>query len=141
MADTAPPTPPPGPIKFPATNAAGGPRPLVLTCRRRSMSKSPYEISETSVAARESIKAVVLSSSTQYQVVDVVVCLPLCKALEIMLVAALACGTRRLIKVLLPAPDGPSTSVMRPCSASFSLSKSSVWLRKPNGSTWQPKSR
>ena len=61
MADT----PVPGPIKFPAPTA-GGLRPLVLTRRRRGMSKSPYEISETSAVARQEIKAVVAATRTPF---------------------------------------------------------------------------
>src|SRR5260370_2782459 len=56
----------------------------------------------------ESISAVVRSSSIQYQLVVVVVCLPEFSACEISLVAARAPGTSRLIKVLLPEPDGRS---------------------------------
>lgn len=70
MADTTPPIPPsgttPGPIKFPVTNPGGAPRPLVLTRRRRGMSKSPYEVSESTAAARESIKAVVAATRSPF---------------------------------------------------------------------------
>ena len=54
--------------------------------------------------------------STQYQVVVVVVCLPEFKAWEISPVTTWAPGTKELIKVLLPEPDGPSTKVVLPLS-------------------------
>ena len=66
MADTTPPVPPPGPIKFPVSNPGGAPRPLVLTRRRRGLSKSPYEVSESTAAARESIKAVVAATRSPF---------------------------------------------------------------------------
>ena len=65
----------------------------------------------------ESISAVSLALSTQYQVVLVVVCLPEFSACEISPVCASAPGANRLISVLLPAPDGPSTSVVLPCNS------------------------
>ena len=53
----------------------------------------------------------------------VVVCLPLCKAFEISPVAACALGTKRLTKVLLPAPEGPKIKVVLPCNWASSSSK------------------
>ena len=47
-------------------------------------------------------------------VVLVVVCLPELSACEISPICAVASGTSRLISVLLPAPEGPSTSVVLP---------------------------
>ena len=61
--------------------------------------------------AGESISAVVRSASTQYQWVLVVVCLPEFRACEISPVSTVAPGTSRLMRVLLPEPEGPSTSV------------------------------
>ena len=55
-------------------------------------------------------------ASAQYQVVLVVVCLPELRARDTSPVWAPASGTSRLIKVLLPTPDGPSTRVVRPAS-------------------------
>ena len=62
----------------------------------------------------ESISAVWRASSSQYQVVVVVVWRPAFSASEISPTWALALGTMRLISVLLPAPLGPSTRVARP---------------------------
>ncbi len=63
MSDTSAPFP--GSIKFPAANAGGGPKPLVLR-RRRGLTHSPFEVSETSAAARESIKAVVQATRSPF---------------------------------------------------------------------------
>ena len=70
----------------------------------------------------ESIRAVVRAASIQYQVVVVVVCLPVLSTREISLVAACAPGTSRLISVLLPTPEGPSTKVRLPASRSIKAS-------------------
>ena len=50
--------------------------------------------------------------STQYQVVVVVVCLPELSACEISPVTTWAPGTKELMSVLLPEPEGPSTKVV-----------------------------
>ena len=63
--------------------------------------------------------------STQYQEVLVVVCLPEFKACDISPVITLASGTSALIKVLLPAPEGPSTKVVRPAKCCLSCSMGS----------------
>jgi hypothetical protein len=63
MADA--PVPASGPIKFPASPSAGGTKPLVLR-RRRGLTHSPFEVSETSVAARETIRAVVEATRTPF---------------------------------------------------------------------------
>ena len=72
----------------------------------------------------ESISAVPAARSTQYQVVLVVVCLPEFRACEISPVSAEAPGTSRLISVLLPAPEGPSTSVVLPASSFSRVARS-----------------
>ena len=64
------------------------------------------------------------SLSTQYQVVLVVVCLPELSACEISPVSTVAPGTSRLISVLLPEPEGPSTSVVLPRRCSISVARS-----------------
>ena len=87
----------------------------------------------------ESIKAVVCCGSTQYSVVLVVVCLPELSALEISPVTTSAPGTSRLINVLLPAPEGPSTSVVLPCIClSNSARSTSLDSRSDSGSTPYP---
>ncbi len=53
----------------------------------------------------------VRAASIQYSVVVVVVCRPELSACEISPVCALACGTSRFTRVLLPEPEGPSTSL------------------------------
>jgi hypothetical protein len=53
-------------------------------------------------------------ASIQYSVVLVVVCLPEFSACEISAVSTCACGTKRLVRLLLPAPEGPSTKVFFP---------------------------
>ena len=68
--------------------------------------------------------AVVRSPSTQYQLVVVVVCLPVFSTREISLVATWAPGTSKLISVLLPTPEGPSTNVRLPCSKAI---RASFW--------------
>ena len=70
----------------------------------------------------ESIRAAPRSAPSQYQWVLVVVCRPLCKAFEISPVAACALGTKRLTKVLLPAPEGPKIKVVFPCNWAISSS-------------------
>ena len=65
----------------------------------------------------------IIDLDPQYQWVLVVVCLPLCKAFEISPVAACALGTKRLTKVLLPAPEGPKIKVVLPCNWASSSSK------------------
>jgi len=62
-------------------------------------------------------------SSSQYQVVVVVVCLPDFSALEISPTCASACGTSRLTSVLLPMPLGPSTSVVLPSTSGASVAR------------------
>ena len=84
----------------------------------------------------ESISAVVRAASIQYQWVLVVVCLPEFSACEISPVSTEAPGTSRLISVLLPEPDGPSTSVVLPCRCSISRARStSLDSASDSGST------
>ena len=68
--------------------------------------------------------AVPLALSSQYQRVLVVVCLPELRAWEISPVCAPASGSSQLMRVLLPVPEGPSTSVFLPCSVCQSWCKS-----------------
>ncbi|MBS0663521.1 MAG: hypothetical protein JSR48_09660 [Verrucomicrobia bacterium] len=56
--------PPPGAIKFPV-HTSSGPKPLVLR-RRRGLTHSPFEISEASTAARETIRAVVEATRSPF---------------------------------------------------------------------------
>src|SRR5689334_16504194 len=53
-----PPKPAPAPITFPPPKPPPAHKNLVLR-RRRGLTHSPFEVSETSVAARETIRAVV----------------------------------------------------------------------------------
>ena len=59
----------------------------------------------------ESISAASCALSSQYQRVCVVVWRPEFSAVEISPTCAAASGTSRLTSVLLPVPEGPSTSV------------------------------
>jgi chromosome segregation ATPase len=63
MADA--PVPGSGPIKFPASTSSGGATPLVLR-RRRGLTHSPFEVSESSSAARDSIRAVVEATRSPF---------------------------------------------------------------------------
>lgn len=63
MADAS--APGSAPIKFPASSAAGTPQPLVLR-RRRGLTHSPFEVSETASAARETIRAVVEATRSPF---------------------------------------------------------------------------
>ena len=63
MADA--PVPGSGPIKFPAASSSGNPAPLVLR-RRRGLTHSPFEVSETSSAARDTIRAVVEATRSPF---------------------------------------------------------------------------
>ncbi len=84
----------------------------------------------TSSAPRGSVPG----SSSQYQVVVVVVCRPLPRACEISPTWAAAAGTSRLMSVLLPMPLAPSTSVVRPLSSGNSAA------RAPAGSVFSASS-
>ena len=68
------------------------------------------------------MRAAVRAASIQYKVVLVVVCLPEFRAREISAVSTLAVGTSKLVKLLLPEPDGPSTKVFLPSSKAINLS-------------------
>ncbi|HNC24531.1 MAG TPA: hypothetical protein PLU52_10010, partial [Opitutaceae bacterium] len=58
------PVPASGGIKFPVLTSSG-PKPLVLR-RRRGLTHSPFEISEASTAARETIRAVVAATRSPF---------------------------------------------------------------------------
>ena len=83
----------------------------------------------------ESIRAPLRASSSQYQRVLVVVWRPVFSACEISPTCAAACGTTRLISVLLPMPLGPSTSVVRPASSGASVASDAAGSRFSASST------